>query len=87
MLAGTETIATIVDRWLAQFESTLGEPDDALLKTLFHSDSHWRDVLALTWQIRTVNGLDAILRELRRMSAEPIRLVSGRISIGLRPAM
>jgi putative flavoprotein involved in K+ transport len=65
MLAGTETIATIVDRWLAQFESTLGEPDDALLKTLFRSDSHWRDVLALTWQIRTVNGLDSILRELK----------------------
>jgi hypothetical protein len=33
--------------------------------TLFHPDSHWRDVLALTWRIRTVNGLDAILRELR----------------------
>ena len=65
MLAGTETIATIVDRWLAQFESALGEPDDVLLKTLFHSDSHWRDVLALTWQIRTVNGLDSILRELK----------------------
>src|SRR5882724_2611826 len=55
----------IVDRWLAQFESTLAEPDDALLKTLFHSDSHWRDLLALTRHIRTVNGLDAILRELK----------------------
>jgi cation diffusion facilitator CzcD-associated flavoprotein CzcO len=65
MLAGTETIATIVDRWLAQFERALAEPDDVLLKTLFHPDSHWRDVLALTWQIRTVNGLDAILRELK----------------------
>ena len=65
MLARTENIATIADHWLAQFESALGEPDDALLATLFHSDSHWRDVLALTWQIRTINGLDAILRELK----------------------
>ena len=65
MLARTENIATSVNHWLAQFEEALAEPDDVLLKTLFHPDSHWRDVLALTWQIRTVNGLDAILRELK----------------------
>ena len=65
MLARTETIGTIADHWLLQFERALAEPDDVLLKTLFHSDSHWRDVLALTWRIRTVNGLDAILRELK----------------------
>ncbi len=64
MLAGTETIATIADHWLARFEAALAEVNVVLLKTLFHPDSHWRDVLALTWQIRTVNGLDAILREL-----------------------
>jgi hypothetical protein len=65
MLAKAETIATSANHWLAQFERTLEEPDDVLLKTLFHSDSHWRDVLALTWRIRTVNGLDAILRDLK----------------------
>jgi hypothetical protein len=65
MQARTETIATIADHWLAQFERAFAEADDALLKTLFHSDSHWRDVLALTWQIRTVNGVEAILRELK----------------------
>ncbi len=64
MLAGTETIATIANHWLAKFERALAESDGVLLKTLFHPDSHWRDVLALTWHIRTVNGLDAILREL-----------------------
>ena len=65
MLARTETIATIADHWLARFERALAERDDVLLKTLFHQNSHWRDVLALTWHIRTVNGLDAILRELK----------------------
>jgi len=65
MLAGIETIATIADRWLAQFERALAEPDDVLLKTLFHPDSHWRDLLALTWRINTVNGLDSILRVLK----------------------
>jgi thioredoxin reductase len=64
MLARTDTIATFVANWLAQFEGVLAEPDDIVLSTLFHSDSHWRDVLALTWRIRTVSGLDAILREL-----------------------
>ena len=65
MLARTDTLATIADDWLAQFESALAEPDDVLLKTLFHPDSHWRDALALTWHIRTVSGLDAILKELK----------------------
>src|SRR5215472_1212117 len=65
MLAKTEPIATSVNHWLAQFERALAEPDDVLLKTLFHPDSHWRDVVALTWHIRTVNGSDAILRELK----------------------
>lgn len=61
----TETVGTIADRWLAKFEKALVEADDVLLKTMFHPDSYWRDVLALTWHIRTVNGLDAILRELK----------------------
>jgi len=67
MLAKTEkaSVATTVDNWLAQFERALAEPDNVLLKTLFHADSHWRDVLALTWHIRTVSGLDAIVKELR----------------------
>src|SRR4051794_2346477 len=64
-LATTDNIATIADDWLAQFERALAESDDVLLNTLFHPDSHWRDVLALTWHIRTVNGSDAILKELK----------------------
>ena len=65
MLAVTESIAAIANDWLAKFERALAEPDGVPLKTLFHPDSHWRDVLALTWHIRTVNGLDAILKELK----------------------
>jgi len=65
MLAGADTIATIADDWLARFERALADPDDGLLKSLFHPDSHWRDALALTWHIRTVNGSDAILKELK----------------------
>jgi putative flavoprotein involved in K+ transport len=60
----TKDLATAANTWLAQFESALAGPDDTLLKTLFHLDSHWRDVLALSWNIQTVSGVDAILREL-----------------------
>ncbi len=64
MLARTDTVATIAESWLAQFDQALAAPGRARLKTLFHPDSLWRDVLALTWHIKTVNGSDAILREL-----------------------
>ena len=67
MLARTETesAATATEGWLTQFETALAEPDDVLLKTLFHADSYWRDLLALTWHIKTVDGADAILSELK----------------------
>jgi cation diffusion facilitator CzcD-associated flavoprotein CzcO len=65
MLARAETIATVVEAWLARFERALADADDRALEALFHADSHWRDVLALTWRIRTFNGLPAIRRELK----------------------
>src|SRR5258708_3637885 len=65
MLAETESLATIANHWLATFEKALAGRDDVMLKALFHPDSHWRDVLALTWHIRTVNGQEAVLRELK----------------------
>jgi putative flavoprotein involved in K+ transport len=64
MLARTDTVATIAETWLARFEEALAAPGRARLQMLFHPDSLWRDVLALTWHIKTVNGADAILREL-----------------------
>jgi thioredoxin reductase len=69
MLARTDNIAMIAERWLAQFEEALAAPGPARLATLFHADSHWRDVLALTWHIKTVDGSAAILRELATHAA------------------
>jgi hypothetical protein len=69
MLAKTETetesAAAAAQNWLVQFERALAEPDDVSLKTLFHADSYWRDVLALTWHIKTVKGSGAILKDLK----------------------
>jgi cation diffusion facilitator CzcD-associated flavoprotein CzcO len=64
MLDRTENIAAAAENWLAQFEAALTTPDDGALETLFHQDSYWRDVLALSWNIQTTNGADAILKEL-----------------------
>ena len=63
MLDKTDDIAVAADNWLAQFEDALKKSDHGVLKTLFHPDSHWRDVLALSWNIQTINGADAILKE------------------------
>lgn len=65
MLARADTIVATVESWLAQFERALGSTDPDRLKVLFHADSHWRDVLALTWRIETISGGDAIMRGLQ----------------------
>ena len=65
MLDRTDDISIATENWLAQFETALTTRDDVLLKTLFHPDSYWRDVLALSWNIQTINGADAILTELK----------------------
>jgi thioredoxin reductase len=64
MLDKTNDISTITENWLARFETALTGRDGIQLKKLFHPDSYWRDVLALSWNIQTINGADAILKEL-----------------------
>src|ERR1700680_4340820 len=65
MLDRTDDISFAAVNWLAQFETALAALDGVLLKTLFHPDSYWRDVLALSWKLQTINGADAILSELK----------------------
>jgi cation diffusion facilitator CzcD-associated flavoprotein CzcO len=65
MLDRSDDISTAVENWLARFETALGASDDDLLKALFHPDSYWRDTLALSWTLQTVNGRDEILRLLK----------------------
>ena len=68
MLDKTDDISVAADTWLAQFEEALTRSDDGLLKTLFCQDSYWRDVLALSWNIQTINGADGILSELKALA-------------------
>jgi len=66
MLVETQSLAAAANQWLAKFERALAAPDAAALPGLFHPDSHWRDVLALTWRIGTVSGAQAIAAGLAR---------------------
>ena len=59
-------LATLVNDWLGKFESALRHGDGAALRDLFHADCHWRDLLAFTWDIRTVSGVDAVVSSLQQ---------------------
>jgi len=63
MLASTENITTVASEWLADFQRALAG-DTVSLSELFQPESHWRDVLALTWEIRTVSGAQGVAAEL-----------------------
>jgi cation diffusion facilitator CzcD-associated flavoprotein CzcO len=69
MLDKTDDVSIAAENWLAQFENALATSDGDLLQSLFHPDSHWRDVLALSWNLQTINGAGAILSELRARAA------------------
>ena len=66
MLDKTQDISIAAENWLARFEAAMAQPDGGKLEQLFHPDSYWRDVLALSWNIQTIDGADAILKELKR---------------------
>jgi len=53
-----------VTRWLAKFEKALSASDESALAALFRPDAHWRDLVALTWQVKTVSGSPSIIKEI-----------------------
>jgi cation diffusion facilitator CzcD-associated flavoprotein CzcO len=57
-------------RWLRAFEAALASRDAARISALFHEESHWRDILAFTWHLTSVEGRDGIAG---RLAAEQTR--------------
>ena len=51
-----QPVATQVDHWLSRFEEALAAGDTAAASALFLEDSYWRDLVAFTWNITTVEG-------------------------------
>ncbi len=76
MLDKTTDIFVPAQDWLDQFERALARSDASELGDLFLAESYWRDVLALSWNLQTIAGRDAILAELERLApkALPINL-------------
>ena len=54
------TLANRVEAWLRDFETALSASDQNAVAALFEPDSHWRDLLAFTWNIETVSGAEVI---------------------------
>ena len=82
MLDRTQDVTASAENWLAEFARALEHPDSRTLRPLFHPDGFWRDALALSWNLQTLNGLDAILNELpglaRRTSPGHFRIAPDR---------
>ncbi|PTM89202.1 NAD(P)/FAD-dependent oxidoreductase [Dietzia psychralcaliphila] len=59
-----------VEHWLAAFDQALrdGQPDRAA--ELFEADGYWRDFVAFTWNLRTLEGREEIRRMLETQPAE-----------------
>jgi putative flavoprotein involved in K+ transport len=51
-----EPATTEVEQWLARFEEALAAGDSAAAAELFLDDSYWRDLVAFTWNLKTVEG-------------------------------
>lgn len=52
----------IAQAWLDRFSAVLASGDASKLGSIIHDDSWWRDALAVTWDLRTVRGLDNIVK-------------------------
>jgi putative flavoprotein involved in K+ transport len=77
------TGADQVSSWLNSFEVALTACDHAGLASLFDDDCHWRDLLALTWNITPRRGREAIAEGLAK--AQPSARASNfRIAVGHR---
>ncbi|HET6652253.1 MAG TPA: NAD(P)/FAD-dependent oxidoreductase [Nocardioides sp.] len=49
-----------VDTWFAAFEGALAARDVPKAAAMFATDSYWRDLVAFTWNIRTVEGQSGV---------------------------
>ena len=59
-----------VEAWLANFEAALAAQDIDGVVGMFAVDSFWRDLVAFTWNIKTVEGRDQIAGMLRARLAD-----------------
>ena len=54
-----------VDTWLADFEGALAARDVERAAAMFATDCYWRDLVSFTWNLKTLEGRDAVAAMLR----------------------
>ena len=50
----------ITNKWLSAFEASISSEDLNSLIPLFHEHGFWKDILTLTWDMRTIRGHPSI---------------------------
>ncbi|WP_167329538.1 flavin-containing monooxygenase [Rhodococcoides fascians] len=55
-LSGAELDA-VTAWWVSGFEFAMSRAEDGAVRSLFHDDAWWRDLLGFTWDLRTAHGL------------------------------
>ena len=66
-MTGTPTAAA--QAWLSRFDHALQGRDVEAALELFEDDSYWRDLVAFTWNLKTLEGKAGIRRDARRATA------------------
>ena len=76
-------IRSEVENWLQSFNQVISQQKNIdeskkILSNLFFEDSHWRDILALTWKIQTVSGksnvIENLLNKIMEVSAKSFQI-------------
>lgn len=66
------------NKWLSAFSANVRNKATGLITDLFHRFGFWKDILALTWDFRTIRGVKAI-RKLLDDRLDPIGLTPFRL--------
>ncbi|KIJ67523.1 hypothetical protein HYDPIDRAFT_173996 [Hydnomerulius pinastri MD-312] len=61
---GDICVKELATRWFAAFSKAARENDVPAVTSLFTDDGSWKDILALTWDLRTLVGKQAVTRML-----------------------
>ncbi|MEO6881412.1 MAG: NAD(P)/FAD-dependent oxidoreductase [Mycobacteriaceae bacterium] len=77
----TDPATARVERWLADFEGALAAGDPHRAAGMFTADSFWRDLVAFTWNLKTVEGPagveDMLTATLSRVAPHGFRISEG----------
>jgi len=76
------SVTAAAEAWLDAFGAAIASGEVARIAALFAEDCHWRDILAFTWDLRTVSGAttvaDRLVPTLASMAPHGLALAADR---------